>query len=103
VALLTSALGRTPDAAVRARLYIVPQLVRLFYGCFALDAVKAGRSEQEINLDALRPAQFQVMAAQGRLAPDEIDYAFGKMSLAAFLDGCSVRYFDELLALARQA
>jgi hypothetical protein len=103
VALLTSALGRTPDAAVRARFRIVRQLARLFYGCIALDAAKAGRSEQEISLDALSQAQFQAMAAQGRLAPDEINYAFGKISLAAFLDGCSVRDFDESLALAKLA
>jgi thiamine kinase-like enzyme len=102
-ALLTSALGRPPDAALRARLHVVRQLTRLFYGCIALDAAMTGRSEREDSLDALSPAQFQAAAAQGRLAPGEIGYAFGKMSLAAFIDGCSTREFKKVLALARQA
>lgn len=102
-ALLTAAFGQAPDAALRARLRVVRQLTRLFYGCIALDAVRAGRSGQEDRLDALTPAQFRAAAAQGRLAPGEIGYAFGKMSLAAFMDGCSARDFEESLALARQA
>jgi hypothetical protein len=102
-ALLTSALGRPPDATLRARLHVMRQLTRLFYGCIALDAVTTGRSEREDSLDALSPAQFQAAAAQGRLAPGEIGYAFGKMSLAAFIDGCSTRDFEESLALARLA
>ena len=103
VALLIAALGRVPDAVLRARLRVVRLLTRLFYGCIALDAVAAGRSEQENSLEALSPAQFQAAAAQGRLAPDKIGYAFGKMSLAAFLDGCSARDFAQSLALARLA
>jgi len=102
-ALLTSALGRPPDAALHARLRVVRQLTWLFYGCIALDAVITGRSERKVSLDALSPAQFQAAAAQGRLAPGEIGYAFGKMSLAAFVDGCSSRDFEEVLTLARQA
>jgi hypothetical protein len=102
-ALLTSALGRPPDATMRARLRVVRQLTRLFYGCIALDAVMAGRSDRKDSLDALSPAQFQAAAVEGRLAPGEIGYAFGKMSLAAFIDGCSTRDFEESLALARQA
>lgn len=62
-----------------------------------------GRSEREDSLDALSPPQFQAAAAQGRLALGEIVRAFGKMSLAAFIDGCSRRDFEESLALARQA
>jgi aminoglycoside phosphotransferase (APT) family kinase protein len=102
-ALLTAALGRPPDAPLRARLRIVRQLTRLFYGCIALDAAMTGQSEREVSLDALSPAQFQAAAAQGRLSPNEIGYAFGKMSLAAFVDGCSTGDFEEVLALARQA
>jgi aminoglycoside phosphotransferase (APT) family kinase protein len=102
-ALLTAAFGHAPDAALRARLRVVRELTRLFYGCIALDAVTAGRSGRKDSLDALSPAQFQMAAAQGRLAPGEIGYAFGKMSLAAFIDGCSVRDFEQSLALARLA
>ncbi len=99
-ALLSSALGRAPDAALLARLRIMRLLARLFYGCIALDAVKAGRLERETGLDALSPGQFHAMAVQRLLAPDEIGYSFGKMSLAAFLDGCSARDFGDTLALA---
>jgi hypothetical protein len=81
----------------------VRQLTWLFYGCIALDAVTTVRLEREGSLDALSPAQFQAAAAQGRLAPGEIGYAFGKMSLAAFIDGCSAQDFEESLALARLA
>lgn len=102
-ALLTSALGRPPDATLRARLRVVRQLTWLFYGRIALDAVMAGRAEREDSLDALSPAQFRAAAAQGRLAPSEIGYAFGKMSLAAFIDGCSTRDFGESLALVSLA
>lgn len=103
VALLSAALGQAPDAATRARLRVVRLLTRLFYGCIVLNAVAAGRSAQEDSLDALSPAQFHAAVAQGRLAPDEIACAFGKMSLAAFLDGCSVRDFAQSLALAELA
>ena len=51
----------------------------------------------------LSPAQFQAAAAKGRMAPGEIGYAFGKMSLAAFIDGCSGRDFEQSLVLARLA
>jgi aminoglycoside phosphotransferase (APT) family kinase protein len=101
--LLTSALGRLPDATLRARLRAVRQLTWLFYGCIALDSVMAERSEREESLDAMSPAQFQATAAQGGLAPAEIGYLFGKMSLAAFISGCSAPDFEETLTLASQA
>ena len=102
-ALLAAALGRLPDATLRARLRVVRQLTQLFYGCISLDAVKAERSEQEESLDAMSRAQFQAAVARGSLAPAEIGYLFGKMSLAAFIDGCSAPDFEESLALASQA
>ena len=102
-ALLTAALGLAPNAAVSARLRVVRQLARLFYGCVALDAVTAGGRDPEESLDALSPTQFQAAAAQGRLAPSEIGYAFGKMSLAAFIDGCAAPDFEQALALAKLA
>jgi hypothetical protein len=37
------------------------------------------------------------------LASDEIGYAFGKMSLAGFIDGCSTREFEDSLLLAAGA
>lgn len=102
-ALLSAALGRPPDAPLRARLRVVRQLTRLFYGCIAVQASAVGRPHREDSLDALTPAQFQAAVGQGRLRPEEIGYAFGKMSLAAFVDGCSSHEFKESLALAREA
>jgi hypothetical protein len=102
-ALLTAALGAAPDAALRARLHVMRQLTRLFYGCIALDAASAGQSRQDGGLDALSPAEFKAAVAQGRLAPDEIGRAFGKMSLAAFVDGSSTASFEQSLTLARSA
>jgi aminoglycoside phosphotransferase (APT) family kinase protein len=102
-ALLTAALGLAPNVAVSARLRVVRQLARLFYGCIALDAVTAGRRNPAESLDALSPMQFQAAAAQGRLAPREIGHAFGKMSLAAFIDGCAAPDFEQALALAKLA
>ncbi|MFI4934361.1 MAG: phosphotransferase [Caulobacterales bacterium] len=102
-ALLAAAFGLPPDAALRARLRVVRQLARLFYGCIALEAVAAERPERDVSLDALSPAQFQTAATHGRLASGEIGYAFGKMSLAAFVDGCSAPDFDQALELARPA
>lgn len=101
--LLTAAIGRLPDVTLRARVHVVRQVTRLFYGCIALDAAMAERSDRPDNLDALSPAQFKAAASQGRLAPDEIGYAFGKMSLAAFIDGCSTQDFEQSLALASGA
>lgn len=102
-ALLTAATGRPPDATLRARVRVVRQLTRLFYGCIALAAAMAGRSKRPDSLDALSPAQFKTEAGEGRLAPDEIGYAFGKMSLAAFIDGCSSPDFERSLAAAARA
>jgi hypothetical protein len=102
-ALVTAALGHAPDDALRARLHVVQLLTRLFYGCIALDAVKSNQRAPDTSLQALSPAQFQIAASQGRLAPDEIGTAFGKMSLAAFIDGCSANDFANTLALASQA
>lgn len=102
-ALLAAATGRYPDATLRARVRVVRQLTRLFYGCIALDAAGAGRPDRYDNRDAMSPAQFKAAVSQGSLAPDEIGYAFGKMSLAAFIDGCSTREFEQSLTVAARA
>jgi hypothetical protein len=102
-ALLTAALGRTPDAALHARLRVMRQLTHLFYGCIALEAVAADRAKPDDGLGALSPAQFRAAATEGRFASDEIGHAFGKMSLRAFLDGCAAPDFEAALTLARSA
>jgi len=97
-ALLTGALGRAPDAALSARLWVVRLLTRLFYGCIALE-VFAGdpRFAPDASLDAPSPSGFQAAIAEGGLgaaAPEQTAYAF---------DGVAAPGFEATLALARCA
>jgi Ser/Thr protein kinase RdoA (MazF antagonist) len=104
-ALLEATFGFTPDRRLRARLKVVRLLTRLFYGCIVLDSL-AGTlpSAPDIGLAASTPAAFRAAVAEGRLASGtpEVAYAFGKMSLAAFIDGLSAPGFDETLKLVKQ-
>ncbi|HLZ83724.1 MAG TPA: phosphotransferase [Caulobacteraceae bacterium] len=95
--------GRPSDPALRARLAVTRLLTRLFYGCIALEAF-AGlpRSVPETSLKALTPAGFRDAVAEGRLGEgSEIAWAFGKMSLAAFIAGLAAPGFEPALALAQ--
>jgi aminoglycoside phosphotransferase (APT) family kinase protein len=94
--------GRPSDPTLRARLAVTRLLTRLFYGCIALEAF-AGvpRSAPETSLEALTPAGFRDAVAEGRLAGgSEIAWAFGKMSLAAFVAGLAAPGFEPALARA---
>lgn len=55
--------------------------------------------------DRLTPVAFAAVVAEGRLASGaaETTYAFGKMSLRAFLDGLAAPGFEQALALAKPA
>jgi aminoglycoside phosphotransferase (APT) family kinase protein len=104
-ALLEATFGLTPNGRLRARLRMIRLLTRLFYGCVVLESlVGALRSAPDIGLAASTPAAFRTAIAQRRLAPGtpEIAYAFGKMSLAAFIDGLAAPGFDEMLKLVKQ-
>jgi aminoglycoside phosphotransferase (APT) family kinase protein len=103
--LLEAAFGRRPDRRLRARLSVIRLLTRLYYGCIVLDSlVGALRSAPDIGLAASSPAAFRAAVAEGRLASGtpETAYAFGRMSLAAFIDGLATPGFDEMLKLAEQ-
>jgi aminoglycoside phosphotransferase (APT) family kinase protein len=102
--LVSAALGRPSDPAIRARLVVTRLLTRLFYGCIALEAFAgAPRSGPGASLDALTPAGFRAAVAEGRLAGgSEIAWAFGKMSLAAFVEGLSAPAFDAALWLTHR-
>jgi aminoglycoside phosphotransferase (APT) family kinase protein len=104
-ALLETAFAHAPDPVLRARLAVTRLLTRLFYGCIALEAFAGQpRAAPVASLAALTPAQFREAAAAGRFAAGEPDiaYAFGMMSLAAFLDGLTAPGIAETLALASQ-
>ncbi|HEY1709640.1 MAG TPA: phosphotransferase [Rhizomicrobium sp.] len=103
--LLTAAFGRAPDRALRARLAVARLLTRLFYACVVLDVfVNAPDSPRGTNLDAFTQAGFLAAVADGRLksGAQETAYAFGKMSLGAFLEGVTAPHFGELLETVRQ-
>ena len=104
-ALLKAALGRAPDQAIRARLKVMRLLARLFYGGIVLENfIGMPQFSPDASLDAFTQASFRSAVAGGQLtsgAP-ETAYAFGKMSLAAFIDGLAAPRFDELLEMVRQ-
>ena len=94
-------MGGAPNPAVRARLSVPRLLTRLFYGCIVLGSFAAGqRPESGASLAALTPAGFRDAVAEGRLGSGstETAYAFGKMSLAAFIDGVSAPDFEATLS-----
>lgn len=101
-ALLTAAFGRTPDQATRARLEVMRLLTRLFYGVVVLENFQAGPDGPEA-LDAFTPDGFHAAVKDGRLGSGEqaTAYAFGKMSLAAFLDGVRTPGFAAVLEAVR--
>jgi aminoglycoside phosphotransferase (APT) family kinase protein len=103
--LLETTLGLIPNRRLRTRLSVMRLLTRLFYGCIVLDSlVDTLRPVPDIGLAASSPAAFRAAVAEGRLASGtpEIAYAFGQMSLAAFIDGLATPGFDEMLKLTEQ-
>jgi aminoglycoside phosphotransferase (APT) family kinase protein len=103
--LLEAAFGRMPNRRLRARLGVIRLLTRLFYGCIVLDSLAGTlRSAPDIGLAASSPAAFRAAVAEGRFAAGtpEIAFAFGKMSLAAFIDGLAAPGFGEMLKRAEQ-
>jgi aminoglycoside phosphotransferase (APT) family kinase protein len=115
-ALLTSARGGAPDAAQLAELGVVRLLARLFYGCVALEAFSSplggsgpqgrwGPRTPRTSLAAPTSAEFVAAVATGRLGadhPEETAFAFGLMSLRAFLDGVAAPGFGAMAALAQR-
>jgi aminoglycoside phosphotransferase (APT) family kinase protein len=105
-ALLRSWLGRDPDRRLRARLAVMRQLVRLFFGCVA--SLNAANTLTAIvpapDLSAPTQVQFGESVAQGRLAvgSSEAQRIFGKMALGSFLETLTVPGFEEALAVVRQ-
>jgi hypothetical protein len=102
--LLRSWLGREPDASTRARLVLVRQLTRLFFGCALLRHFAGDPSrEPDPDLGALTSEQFIAALQSGRLkvGTPELLYAFGKMFLAGYLAGLSDPAFGDALVRTR--
>lgn len=95
--LLEAGLGRTPDQALRDRLAAMKLFTRLFYGCIVLANFI---QEPAPDAPALTPEGFRAAVTEGRLASGspEVAYAFGAMSLRAFVDGLTAPGFDRVLA-----
>jgi hypothetical protein len=103
--LLEAAFGMVPKRSYRARLKVVRLLTRLFYGGVVLENfINTPRVEPDANVAEFTPTSFRQAVADGKLASgsQEVAYAFGKMSLTAFIDGLAQPSFKDDLALAEQ-
>jgi hypothetical protein len=103
--LLRGWLGREPDRPTQARFVLMRQLARLYFACVIFGQFAATpRAQPDSDLKALSPLEFVTAIEQGRLrvGTSELLYAWGKMFLAAFLDGLTEAGFDEALVAARR-
>src|SRR5216683_2158216 len=101
--LLRSWLGRAPDRALRARLVLMRQLVRLFYACASSLHAASPQAVPETDLTALTPAEFRAAVDQGRLVlgTPETQRIGGKVALATFLAVLATPAFEEALVIAQ--
>ena len=103
--LLRSWLQRTPDRALRARLILMRQLVRLFYGCASslYAAFPPHTLTPDTDFVALSPAEFSDAIRSGRLVGGVplTQRIGGKVALATFLKGLATPEFEEALVVAR--
>lgn len=101
-ALIRSWLGRASDPVLRARLVLMRQLVKLFYG-FANGLYVAGSQPGLVETDmaALTPAEFRLAMDDKRLIPNspEAQRVGGKVALRSFIDGLATPAFAEALAI----
>jgi Phosphotransferase enzyme family len=105
--LVRSWLGREPDRTLSARLVLMRQLTRLFYGCAAsLNAANTPATlVPETGLAAPTPAQFRDAVAEGRLiaGSPEAQLTVGKIALAGFLAGLATPAFENALVVVRRS
>ena len=103
--LLQAWLGSVPDDYLRARLFLMQQLTRLYYGCIMLGAIASRPAGQPIqNLTAPTPAEFRLAVEKGELKPGSPETAFilAKICLAGFMTGVSAPRFKEALRISKQ-
>jgi aminoglycoside phosphotransferase (APT) family kinase protein len=103
-ALLRSWRGRPSDAVLRARVYLMRELAKLFYGCANGLFLRETRPDLiETDMAAPTPAEFSAAVREGRLIQNspEAQRIGGKVALRAFLEGVSSPAFEEAIAVLR--
>jgi hypothetical protein len=103
-ALLQAWGGRPSDPVLRARVFLMRQLAKLFYGCANGLFLAETRPELvETDLAAPTPAEFSAAIRDGRLVQNspEAQRIGGKVALRAFLEGVASPAFDEAAAILR--
>ena len=103
-ALLQSWGGRPSDPRLLARVFVMRQLVKLFYGCANGLYLSGTRPDLvETDLSAPTPAEFSAAIRDGRLVQNspEAQRIGGKVALRAFLEGVTSPAFTEAVAVLR--
>lgn len=103
-ALLQAWGGRPSDPLLRARVSVMRELAKLFYGCANGLHLTATRPDLvETDLSAPTPAQFSAAIRDGRLVQNspEAQRIGGKVALRAFLEGVTSRDFAKAVAVLR--
>ena len=103
-ALLQSWGGRPSDPVLRARVFLMGQLAKLFYGCANGLYLNEIRPELvETDMTAPTPTEFSAAIRDGRLIQNspEAQRIGGKVALRTFLDGVTSPVFAEAIAVLR--
>jgi len=101
-ALLQAWGGRPSDPELRARVFLMRQFAKLFYGCANGLYLGATRPDLvETEMAAPTPAEFSAAIRDGRLIQNspEAQRIGGKVALRTFLEGVTSPSFEEALAI----
>ena len=104
--LLQSWGGLPSDPRLRARVFVMRQLAKLFYGCANGLYLSGTRPHLvETDLSAPTPAEFSAAIRDGRLVQNspEAQRIGGKVALRTFLEGVTSPAFKEAVAVLRVA
>ncbi len=103
-ALLHAWRGRPSDPVLRARVYLMRQLAKLFYGCAnGLYLAETRPDLVETEMAAPTPAEFSAAIRDGRLIQNspEAQRIGGKVALRTFLDGVTSPAFEKAATVLR--
>jgi aminoglycoside phosphotransferase (APT) family kinase protein len=96
--------GRPSDPELRARVFLMRQLAKLFYGCANGLYLSETRPDLvETDMTAPTPAVFSAAIRDGRLLQNSRDAQRigGKVALRTFLEGVTSAAFEEAAAILR--